>query len=973
MNANGSRFHLVLTADDWGRWRAGGMPLADAWHASPPPEPPAPVDWRCGDLRLRSELFAFRLKRSDSPAMLDQRRGAGADRYGNVYWIGDDRRSIMVQSAGDGRVSRFWPVDAAPLRRLPGDFGPVEVAQAAPALLGGLAVSEDHYLIAGSIAPAGLLLFDLFGGGAPTVWRWPAAVPFVPWDMAPRPGGGVWVLDRANRRYWGIDRQLRVCPGGPEPAPDAAPEAQFQPEPPRGVRREPLPRFGAGFDLAWAASPLASGDPIAIEALPDGSVLILDRGEGRFSRIERYRAAQRLGEPVSFEVLAALIVDEERATFELHAHDFVLLPASGDVPPQLIVASSEGNQGFAFDVHLDQPQFSLRPEASYLPMRRFGGKGLLLRLGVAHYDFGEGWVPLLAQSRPRFAGRAEIDSADSGFDGGEPDCVWHRLVFDAALPAETGIEIWSRCANDRVALAVAPWRREPDPYPRNGGPELPWLRLPAARNGIAYGHWETLLQAARGRYLQLRLVLTGNSRATPRIRAVRAWYPRFSYLERYLPAVYREDAESASFLDRFLANIEAPLTEIEDRIVEVATLFDWRSAPPEALDWLASWYEVALDPAWEEWRRRLLLHHVLDVYAWRGTVHGLRMALSLALDACLDETAFAAPGQVPESRQRYRIVERYLTRSTPGVLWGEPLDPGSVPVQPAGRWTPAEFGAGLQARYRKFIEAGTGQPTPNARFELIAPTDTDAATQWARFATQQLGFVPEAGAEGQAWRHFLTDRYEGDVGELNIAHAGHYASFDEITVPAGQWQSERQARDWRDYLATAGDGRLLRARGLWQGFLKRRYQRAKPLNDAWRGDWHSLDELVPPERLPSDGAALSDWYQFETVVKKMDGLAHRFRVLIPSLLDADTTALARRLAVAKRVVELAKPAHTTFDVGYYWALLRVGEARLGLDTLVDRGARALQPPFTLGVQHVGEGYLAPRGDRPGGMRYPIEC
>ena len=128
-----------------------------------------------------------------------------------------------------------------------------------------------------------------------------------------------------------------------------------------------------------------------------------------------------------------------------------------------------------------------------------------------------------------------------------------------------------------------------------------------------------------------------------------------------------------------------------------------------------------------------------------------------------------------------------------------------------------------------------------------------------------------------------------------------------------------------------------------------------------------------PESLPPEGPALNDYFQFHSTVLAMQQLAHQFRVLIPTPLDSDASQLQRRLEVARRVVELAKPAHTDFDVAYYWALFRVGEARLGLDTLVDRGARALQLPMLLGPQHVGEGWLMRRGDAPEGARYEVNC
>src|SRR4029453_14804583 len=107
--------------------------------------------------------------------------------------------------------------------------------------------------------------------------------------------------------------------------------------------------------------------------------------------------------------------------------------------------------------------------------------------------------------------------------------------------------------------------------------------------------------------------------------ALRVWYPRFSYLDRYLPAVYREDASSASFLDRFLANFEGILTTIEDRIAAAQIFFDVARATPDPLDWLAQWFGVALDPSWDDNRRRLFIRHAMDFFATRGTIRGLEI------------------------------------------------------------------------------------------------------------------------------------------------------------------------------------------------------------------------------------------------------------------------------------------------------------------------------------------------------------
>ncbi|MGZ7265380.1 hypothetical protein ACXWP3_09730, partial [Streptococcus pyogenes] len=53
--------------------------------------------------------------RRDVPLMAEARRGAAVDRFGNVYWISQDRQRIYWQPTGDVRPSVYWqrPVEAA--------------------------------------------------------------------------------------------------------------------------------------------------------------------------------------------------------------------------------------------------------------------------------------------------------------------------------------------------------------------------------------------------------------------------------------------------------------------------------------------------------------------------------------------------------------------------------------------------------------------------------------------------------------------------------------------------------------------------------------------------------------------------------------------------------------------------------------------------------------------------------------------
>ena len=701
--------------------------------------------------------------------------------------------------------------------------------------------------------------------------------------------------------------------------------------------------------------------------MPDGTVLILDYAENQnFSDIYRYRNAEKLPDDISTRAILDRVDDEIKNEFKLIGYDFAFVPEHFDqgrrVTDRLYVIGADGNQSYAFRVCLRDGAIELQPEPEYLPMRLFGGKALVGTGNAAYYDFGENWIPLVQQRRPRYVDEATF--VTPALDGRDPDCVWHRFMLDARIPPETKIEMWSRAANREDDLPLQPWRLEPSPYLRSDGSEIPFLRARKSGNGsqsvcatLREGTWELLFQRARGRYLQLRLRLSGDERATPRLRAMRAYYPRFSYLTNYLPSVYREDEHSASFLDRFLANVEGLHTTLEDKIAAAQVLFDVRSAPHEVLDWLASWFDVALDPSWDEAKRRMFIRHAMEFFQYRGTRRGLMMALHLALDPDADERIFSTRA-VCGRREQIRIIEKYLTRTIPAVALGDPAEAtGLRSLTLTASWQPAEASSLLSRRYAAFMnQAATSAVT----YPLIAPTPAAQAEKWAEFSQATLGFVPSIYArEQKAWQTFLHARYPTVV-LLNAAHQTSYANFAVVTLPRDLPSAAKAKADWINFVTDTNTGI---ERRLWQDFLARRYRRIRTLNETYGTNWTSFEIVALPDVLPGDGAPLNDWFQFETVVLRMQRTAHRFTVLLPMppSLAFDSAEHQRRLDLSRRIVDLEKPAHTVFDVRFYWDMFRVGEARLQLDTIIDQGSRAPQllPKLVLGQGFVGESYLAP--------------
>ena len=939
VDANGTRFHLLLGEDDWLRTRRRDV----EW------------DGVRNEIRLWPRVFRFAGGTSEAPIEIGQRRGAARDAFGNWYWIAPDERSILVRSSGSQNVSAFWPdpsTGAGESAPDTGGFRPRRAPEAAVLPLRGLAVTDDHYLAVGTpgeAGKAGVLIFDLYAGSAPRLYVWP--IPFDPFDIASRDGGGVWILDRRHRRIWQLGPRFEVV------APDASPApATGEPRFVNADGSEP-PSCTAHVALnpahAWE---VPACDPVAIAPLDKDAVLVLERDDGtKFGRVHLLVHGAAQGDSVSLRaILEHIDTGAREEPFTLVAHDFALGARQSDDPDawsgRLFVVAADGRQAYAFGVERTASQLKLDAQPDYYPMRLFGGRGLVIAGDEPWYDSGSIWVRLQQQKRPRFVEVGEV--ASPVFDSGEPSCVWHRLMLDACIPPGTAVDVLTRAADE--SLDLTDWQREPQPRMRGDGSELPYV---PNESGAARGTWELLFQKAVGRYLQVKLVLRGDARSTPRVRALRAWYPRFSYLDHYLPAVYREDAQSASFLDRFLANIEGMFTATEDRMAAAQMLFDVATAPPETLDWLASWFGVALDPSWEDARRRLFLRHAMDFFAVRGTNHGLQLALRLALDECIDDRLFDASPRAARQAAPLRIIERFRARRTPRALLGDVTTamPRPQTVVSNAPWQPGAGGEELHRRYREALNL-----SGSAEFPLVA---ADAPHGWRAFAEQALGFVPStATAERTRWRKFVHRQHNGSVSAVNHAHGTTGVTFASLRVVTDESTLPGLAEDWREYVASTPDA----IRGRWQAFLARRYRNTDALNSAWRTHWRAFAHVPLPDRLPPDGPALRDWYQFEGSVMAMHRAAHRFTVMLPIRRStrSDVAARQRRLALAQRVLDLEKPAHTIYDMRFYWAMFRLGEARLGDDTLLDRGSRSpeLMAPMVLGEGYLAEAFLsAPAG------------
>jgi phage tail-like protein len=442
--------------------------------------------------------------------------------------------------------------------------------------------------------------------------------------------GGIWALDRAAGR-------LALVKG--EPLPRLA-ERRFAPDTFRPVEENlDPPRLEALAEVELAAD----REVVACAADERGLVVLLWPADGpcELQRIEQGRT------------LPPVAIEDVPAAFDLGwlgGDRFALLMA--DENEALAVALPEGEPPASVAVLGDRyPLVAWRPG-------RFAN-GLVTPV---HYRSSDRPRPLHRLSLPSTATRALVPAA--AIDGGARGMVWHRLYLEAVLPPGCGLRVWLAAADSRAALDELP---DDAFHPHDFG------RVPSLAGEIARGVWLDqgselafhdgflhclrtrdraglftclierpghVVRALQGRFLAMRLELFGDGQAGPQIAALRAYGPRFSYRDRYLPELYRETADTAAtgpasgadFLDRFLFLFESVLTPLEDQVAASWRLSAPDTAPAEALDWLAGWIGLSLEPGLAEHQRRRMIRRATALYRARGTLGGLAGMLDIVTD-----------------------------------------------------------------------------------------------------------------------------------------------------------------------------------------------------------------------------------------------------------------------------------------------------------------------------------------------------
>jgi phage tail-like protein len=264
-------------------------------------------------------------------------------------------------------------------------------------------------------------------------------------------------------------------------------------------------------------------------------------------------------------------------------------------------------------------------------------------------------------------------------DSGLPRCRWHRVRIDADVPPGTSVLVAVSTSEEPTPAGCRPWRSERD---CPAGPPNPddWQDGGAASADF-------LVDQPPGRYLYVRLRLSGDGTTTPVVHRIRLDFPRVTSASQ-LPAVYTQDPAAADFTERFLSLFDAAFEDADRAVERYPALLDPAGVPDEVLPWLGGLLGLSFDPGWDATIRRDLVAAAPALYRARGTPAALRQVIRIVfgVDVAISELAadrsWAALGRASWlgstrlfslSRARFRVGGSALS-SAPVRSFGNPDD-----------------------------------------------------------------------------------------------------------------------------------------------------------------------------------------------------------------------------------------------------------------------------------------------------------
>lgn len=627
MDVNGTRFRLILDREEFG-------PVPDGLEFCP----------ESGWLRL-AIAQRLRIPRRDVAASWAAWRTAPAavlDRFDQVATISEDGAQILVRTASgvvalaDDQSQPFTP----PLGSI---F--VDMCLGGDARLAAIISDNENSHV--------LFLFHLR-------LRWHMSCALETPGSVPR---RVWV-DRESRVWIASDGSLIRASGSPLPQDYVSRVGKFYP---KAVNPHPLQvdfaiQLPDNLRVIGLAGDLQSVVILAAQA--DDAQVLLVRPIGASS--DALFSVVAIPTSLPFFTDLALIAPARVA---------LIAPISSSD------AAASLHDVVVVELQADPPSQPMRIVQQRWPLRRLSAPRFVSCLdGVVRYQSADGPTRLshlpLAQYRTDAeitVGRRQATDTPALLDSGIVGCVWHRLYAEASIPHGCQIVIKVRAGDTPDAVQATEWQEQPSLVWRSLPSEIPWHDGFLPRVSGESGLFETLIQQGSGnvrrvagRYLQVKLEFRGDGRNTPILACLRLHFQRFCIQENYLPSHFHQQEErrneaapanGSDVRERYFANFEGLLTELEGRIANAEVMLDPFSTPRRLLPLLAKFTATAPDPDWSEPKQRRWIASAGLLQNWHGTARGVRLGLDIATGGAV------VAGQVV-------VIENWRLRRTMGTLLG---------------------------------------------------------------------------------------------------------------------------------------------------------------------------------------------------------------------------------------------------------------------------------------------------------------
>ncbi|WP_225830062.1 phage tail protein I [Streptomyces sp. NK08204] len=298
-------------------------------------------------------------------------------------------------------------------------------------------------------------------------------------------------------------------------------------------------------------------------------------------------------------------------------------------------------------------------------------------------------------------------------DSGESRCRWHRVRVDAEVPAGTSVSVGIVVTEDG-RYEQSDWQTS------------------------APGATDFLVDQPPGRFLRLRLRLSGDGGATPVVHRIRLDFPRVTSAD-LLPPAFRQDPAADDFTERFLSLFDATFADLDRVIERYPALLDPAGVPEGVLPWLAGLLGLSFEAGWDARTRRALLAAAPELYRRRGTPWALREAVRIVFGVTpvIDELAkdrrwaqlraavgCAPPGRVPPPgpRQGLGAVRLFGRSASRFRVGGSAL--GAAPLRAFGAPDSDPLSAHAH-RFRVLLPAGSADIRALRRLvERQAPAHT---------------------------------------------------------------------------------------------------------------------------------------------------------------------------------------------------------------------------------------------------------